>query len=228
MSSSQATFDISSLQRAIDRLAPLTKKTLPEIVNQRLLNIAGRALNATRKASKLEIQARLGEIGRELKRSKAGKIRRGKRLYASIDVRGQSVPLAALLINSARGAKGEKGLTGKEMAAAIKKKVAARQRSVGFNAIGYVPGIRSLARSVTKPFLIGNFRGLAVRGQAKGEATPATESFVPVAELINKVDSILKVDKGALQQAINEEAREIERHIAEDISPLVKAFNQSV
>jgi hypothetical protein len=221
-------FDLASLENAIKRLIPHTKKTLPEIVNQRLLNIAGRAMNATARADKMHIQLTLGEIGRQLKTTKSGKIRRGNRIYASkIAVRGKEVPLAALIINSQRGANGKKGLYGREMAQAIQRKVAARQRSVGFDAIGYVPGIRALARASKKPFMIANFKGLAIRGEEKGNATIATDSLAPVAILINRVHSILKVDNGAMQSAIDEEAREINRHIEEDLTPVFQEFNRA-
>ncbi len=217
-------FKMDSLDRAINRLIPFTEKTGPEIVNQRLMNVGGRAANKTPMADKVKIISELGEVGRKIRVTKKGKLVRGKRVYAKSA--RKDAPLAALIINSRRKKAGKPGLYGKQMTSAVKRMIGGKTRSVGFEKSGYFRGIRRLASTLQKPFIIANMKGISVRGQPKGEARPApSRSLRPSAILINKVKGISKVGSQPLQDAINEEAREIVRHVEEKMAPGIKQFN---
>lgn len=218
--------DIRSLEMAMREYSQYTEKTLPEIVNQRLLNVAGRAVNATPIADKVAITIQLGEIARGLGRTKKGKIKRGKRIFASSTK--VSAPLAALIINARRRKSGQRGLYGSEMTRAIRRMTGGRYRSIGFERSGYIPGIRDLARTLKKPFIIGQIKGISVKGQPKGEAHPAPRnSFNPKAILINRAKGITKVGVKALEKAIGDEGRELARHIDDDLKPGIQKFNAS-
>lgn len=218
--------DTSGLDRAISRLIPFTEKTGPEIVNQRLLNVAGRAANKTPMADKTQIISELGEVGRKIRVTKKGKLVRGNRVYAQST--RKDAPLAALIINSRRKKSGKPGLYGKQMASAIKRMVGGRTRSAGFERSGYIPGIKRLASTLKKPFIIGQIKGISVRGQPKGKAIPApAKSLRPSAILENKVKAITKVGGQAMQDALNEEGREIVRHVEEQMAPGIRQFNST-
>lgn len=221
-----AKLDASSMDRAMTRLIPYTEKTGPEIVNQRMMNIGGRAANKTPMADRVKIISELGEVGRKLRVTKKGRLVRGKRVYAKSA--RKDAPLAALIINARRRKAGKPGLYGKQMTSAVKRMVGGKTRSVGFGRSGYIPGIKRLASTLKKPFIIGRIKGISVKGQPKGEAHPApARSLRPQAILINKTQGISKIGAQPLQDALNEEAREINRHVEEAMKPGISQFNST-
>ena len=188
------------------------------------MNVGGRAVNKTPKADKVQIISELGEVGRKIRITKKGKLVRGKRVYAKST--REDAPLAALIINSRRRKAGKPGLYGKQMTSAVKRMVGGKTRSVGFERSGYIPGIKRLARTLQKPFIIGQIKGISVKGQPKGQAIPSPpRSLRPSAILENKAKGITKVGAQALQDALSEEAREIVRHVEEQMKPGIQKFN---
>lgn len=193
------------------------------MVNQRLMNAAGRAANKTPKADKLRIEAELGAVGRKFRIASTGRIIRGRKIYAT---GRQGAPLAALIINKRRGP--GRGLHGKAMEAAIRRMVGGRRRSVGFNTVGYFPGIKRLASTLKRPFIIARMSGISVVGQPKGRAEPAPPNTIyPSALIENSATAIVKIGGPALQEGMDEEAQEITRHIEEQMRPGFTEFNLS-
>lgn len=215
----------SGLNGQIQRSLARTSKTVPEIVNQRSLNVAGRAMNETPRADKEKIVREVGEVARRLRTTKSGRLVRGGKIFAGSSSKA-GVPLAALIINKRRANKGLKGLQGKEMEKAMVKMVAGRKRSVGFEASAWIQSQKDLASRLKKPFRIGRTRGIAVYGRPKGEARPATNSFNTSATIVNNAKEIQKVGTPALQKGIQVEEQEIIKHLLEkDMKEVFDAFN---
>lgn len=220
-----ATVDSTVLNRQVERLSTSSKKLLPDIANQRLLNAVGRGFNKTPIADKAKIITELGEVGRNLRLTKTGKLRRGSKIFAS-STRSKA-PLMALIINARRRKAGKKGLFGRDMEAAIVKAVAARKRSVGFEKSGYIPGMRVVASRLKRPFKIARTKGISVYGKNKGEGIAARDGWSPYAMIENSAKEIPKVGRDALQEGVDEEAREVERHLVEDMKPVFDEFNRA-
>lgn len=218
----------SGLNDQIQRSLKRTSKTVPEIVNQRSLNVAGRAMNETPRADKERIVREVGEVGevaRRLKVTKSGRLKRGGKIFAGSSSQ-TGVPLAALIINKRRASKGLKGLNGKEMERAIVKMVAGRKRSVGFEASAWIPAQRELSSRLKKPFRIGRTKGIAIYGRPKGEARPATSGFNASATIVNNAKEIQKVGTPALQKGIQAEEQDLKKHLLEkDMKEIFDAFN---
>lgn len=217
--------DLSKLESAVKEMVHFSSRTITEVVNQKALNIHGRWMNNLPKADKAQIQRELGVIARALRTTKKGRLVGGKRIYAKSAT--SSAPLAVLIINARRRARGEKGLTGNEMRKAIDRMVGARKRSSGFNASGNVPGIKTLAGVIRKPFIIARMSGISVVGKDKGEAIPAKESFNPMATIINTVKSIEILGVGYLQDAIDAETADTIDYIERAMASGVQRFNRN-
>jgi ribosomal protein S12 len=225
-------FHSEGFERGIRMAMDLTERSTTEELNQRAMNVAGRAMNNTKMADKAQIQRTLGEVGRAItfKVLKSGRnakrVMRGARLFAAANNR-QGGPRAALIINARRAKKGLPGLEGREMESAIRKMVGAKLRSVGFKKSGYIPAIRALARGIDKPFYIGKMQGISIRGAKKGAGSPAIR-FHQVATIENSVKDITSVpDEQALQNALDQEGNEMVQHFSDKLNGVADQFNAS-
>lgn len=228
MSDSLATMsvDMSGLRNQVKALAISSPRAMGDIVNQTSLNAIGRAFNETPKAERTRIGAQLGQFVKINRINKKGKIKVSTRL---VTVRGSSAPapLLALILNSRRGKASKLGLYGSAMTKAMGKALKSRLFSAGYEASGWIPGMRDLASKLAKPFYIARLKGVAAVGRPKGSATPAKDSWSPTAEIVNNVKNIDKIGKQALQKGVDAEALEIPRHIEEKMKPHEKAFNDA-
>ena len=227
-----AEFHSEGFERGMRLAMERTEHETTEELNQRAMNVAGRAMNNTRMADKGQIQRTLGEVGRAIsfKVLKSGKNAkravRGARLFAASNNK-QGGPRAALIINSRRAKRGLPGLEGREMESAIRKMVGAKLRSVGFKKSGYIPAIRAMASSLSKPFFIGQMKGFSIRGVKKGAGSPAIR-FHQVATIENSVmDITSRPDEQALQSALDQEGDEMVKHFSERLNVVADEFNES-
>jgi hypothetical protein len=127
------------------------------------------------------------------------------------------------IINQRRGARGEKGLYGKEMLKAVEILYAARRRSVAFLKSGWLPAIRALEARVDPKYRRGaarNDRAAKQFGQPKGGAIPARTGWQVVARIENAALSshddkqALQTFGGpALQRAFDHEARSMVEYL---------------
>ncbi len=110
------TFQLESRQfdKALADYMVFQKRTPADVVNAKLMWVAIQAIGLTKKADK-------GEIERTLL---------GKSNIST-------APLAAVIINSQLGKRGEKGLTGAKMSQAITKLIAERKRAVNYVRAGW-------------------------------------------------------------------------------------------
>src|SRR5436853_2213008 len=110
----------------------VSKKSPARIVNTKAYYISRKASWFTAKTSRAAIADSLG--------SRAGGGRLKLRPGTDTDA-----PLAALIVQSRRAAKGQKGLYGIEMATAINQLISSRLKSIAFLRSGWLPAIRLLA-----------------------------------------------------------------------------------
>lgn len=222
-----AATSIKSLERAVVQMLDYSSRTGPQIVNQKLMNVAGRAANKTPMANRQQIRSELGEIGRRLRVTKKGKlVRTSRRIYAT--ARTKNAPLSALMINKRRAAKGLKGLSGREMRTEVNKMVRGKVTSAGFLKSAYFPGIKTLARTLDRPFIIARMQGIKTVGQSKGRAYPAPrKSLNPSATLINSAKEISRFGVAALEEAFQEETADTLSYVAARMQPGFDQFNKS-
>ena len=116
------TIDTKEFNAALREYIKVSRRTLPEIVNKRAVNIAFKAIRYTPKARK-------SRINRDLK----AKSRTNPK-----------APLGAILVNYNRGQKGEKGLYGSKMVSAIEDMKLGRHKSAGFIKSGWLGAVNDL------------------------------------------------------------------------------------
>src|SRR5205807_1063675 len=85
-------------------------------------------------------------------------------------------PLAALIINARRGAKGQPGLRGPAMEEAINAFVASRLRSIAFLKSGWIGAIKKMIPYADRRGGPRQDRTAKEYGQAKGDAKPSVNS----------------------------------------------------
>ena len=137
--------------RTLKEYINYSKRSLPVIVNTKAYYIARRAVRETPLAKKSDI----------------------KRF---INLKSGSV--AGRIINKRRGKRGEKGLYGDMMSAAVETMLAARLRSRAFIKSGWLMAVKALApyaEKISVPSMGGG--EVRVAGVPKGGAEPARESF---------------------------------------------------
>lgn len=218
--------DYSVLETQVKRYLPTTKKSLSEVLNQRAANVIGRAFNATPRADPVRIKTSLGQIVKVNRINKKGKIKQVK-TFVGTKSKIPDAPLLALIINKRRGQKGLPGLYGPAMTKALIKTLGFRLRSIGFEASGWIPGLRIILAKVKGAFIIARLSTARVYKTNKGGATPANDSsWYPKAEVFNTVKEIDKVGSRALQRAIDDEAKDLAKHIDEKLQPETDKFNQ--
>ncbi len=128
------------------------------------------------------------------------------------------------IINKRKGARGEKGLYGSDMAKAVELLYAARRRSVAFIKSGWLPAIRELEKLIPSKYRRGAARkdnSAKQIGDAKGNATPARAGFRVQAKIINaaiakrdKKDALGKYGMIGLQRAFDFETKSMLEYIA--------------
>lgn len=228
-----AKFDDSNLRAQVRRLALSSSRTIPQVLNQTSLNAIGRATNETPRADKVRIRTQLGQFVKANRILKAGKnkgqVRASSKLL-TVNFFRQG-PRLALIINARRRKAGLKALEGPAMEREMSKLLRVRLFSEGFERSGWFAGMRELITAIKatgkSPFIIAQMRGIATVGQAKGDAKAASKSsFYPKVEVGNHAKGIVKIGSQALQNGMNKEAAEINRHLEEDLKPEVLKFNE--
>ena len=124
------------------------------------------------------------------------------------------------IINKRRGARGEKGLYGKDMTKAIAVVNAARLKSRAFLKSGWLWAIKTLEPLAEKRGVPRVDRSAKRIGQAKGSAIPARQGWRVVSKIINTVTSAWdkregadKIAEPALQRAFNAETQSTKEYI---------------
>ncbi len=128
--------NMPEFQRTLREYAEVSKRDDKTIVATKMFYIARGAARNTYRTPKAKVKQELSAL------FNGQSVRKAKVWAQSASGISSQVPLAALIINAARGRRGQPGLYGAEMAEAQRKFAAARLRSVAFIAAGWLPAIK--------------------------------------------------------------------------------------
>lgn len=203
----QSKFD-AALTAKIER----SKSTAAQVINRAAYFVARKALWYTKTANAGQIRT---DLNRTITVNRSTESGRSESIEA---------PLAAIIINARRGAKGQPGLEGSEMRDAVRRFIAARVRSVGFIRAGWIPAIKALDPKVVDRQGAAPFPAEANRSRwsAKqiGDARPAQVGEFPVAIIENaaiashdKQNALQRYGSRALDMAFYDEERSIMEYL---------------
>jgi len=113
--------DTSSFDRAYRDYVSFSKKSLPEIANKVAFEVAKISTTTTKITPKEQIASELNKAG------------------------NNGAPIAALIVNRDRKAKGKKGLFGERMQKAMETLIKKRQRGSKFVASGWIAAVKAMA-----------------------------------------------------------------------------------
>lgn len=235
--------DTTGMNAALERYIPTTRRDLAEIVNQRTLNVAGRAFDHIAphgdgndvQAKRQQIKLYLREpLSTRIKLAHSGK-RKGQIIRKG--ARNKQLQRVHLIINAWRRFAGKKGLYGAEMMKASGAFKARAQISAGFLKSVWLPILKRLNPIVRYKFpfaktsRISIWPGSAGYGRisiAKNDV-PAPEAIFQIAIALagragkpSQESKVQAMEATALQAALNEEAAELNRHVLEKLSKSVK------
>lgn len=223
MAANDTYLDKREFQKSIQEYLPTTRKALPQVLNERGLNVAFRWQALIPKADKSKMEAELG-VTRRLETNRKGKQVSRRTINPAPFIYG--------IVNARRRDRGEAALVGADMAKAAKAFIASRARSIAFLKSGCIQIIRMLSSAAKKSVRFGD-RSAKQYGKAKGSAVPAVESWTPVVTLINSANSgdtkgsqaLQRYGAPAAQRAMNEEARELIRHTRDKLQKIADKHN---
>lgn len=195
--------DTKEFNAALREYIKVSRRTLPEIVNKRAVNIAFKSIRWTRKARK-------SQINRDLKQK------------ARI---APKAPIGAILVNYKAGQDGEKGFYGDKMKQQVERMKLARHSSAGYIKAGWLGAFRDLqphAKVFRRPP-----RGLGSGNAAKkGFGRPAKRGINPTAEIVNQVEGAVKIGAPGLQRAMNADAADMAQFAAKRMQQDANKFKR--
>lgn len=211
-------------RNALIAYAKTTKRSMPEILNQRALNIAGRAFDLIPPKSGSGVDAKRRQIRNYMNALLAQKVRQVKsgpnagRFKKSGQSRDQLMR-KHLIAQLRAKQRGEKGLYGNEMRKASARVSRVAQNSVGFLKSLFLPIIATLNPickfkfPAHKTSNISRWPGSSGFGKVKIANGNSLESVLTVGANLKRPGNAVSIVTSALQRAVNDEAKEIEAHI---------------
>jgi len=124
--------DAKRFNKVLRKYLEISGKGFVDEVNKRAFNICLKSIRYTKSATDKRIKRDL------LKGAKTQPPKRKKRKKGAGKGRRKKAPVGAILINYARGKRGEPGLHGKAMAAQLTKNIQSRQMGRGFMKAGWL------------------------------------------------------------------------------------------
>ena len=229
--------DLRQFEEAIVGYMATTKRSLPEVLNQRMFNIAGRAMDAIKPNPGSEQETRAG-IRRYLNETVATSLKifkRGKRKgrFGKKGSRANQLARVNLIIQSRRAKSGKKGLYGQEMSTAEGKFKQAAQVGVGFLKSPFIPIIKGLIGMVKFKKVKTQWGRISVwpgsRGYGRVQAATATANPKISIQLHWNVKGqptkVSGIVTPILQKAFNDESKEMMRHVAEKLQSEADKIN---
>ena len=137
--------DAKRFSRVLTKYLEVTGKSWADEVNKRAFNICLKSIRYTKSATDKRIQRDL------MKGAKVQPPKRKKRKKGAGKGRRKKAPVGAILINYARGKRGEPGLHGKAMAAQLTKNIESRQIGRGFMKAGWLGAADDIRPYLKKP-----------------------------------------------------------------------------
>jgi hypothetical protein len=234
----KATVDLRQWTAAARALKETSSRTAVDFINGQALKVAIESVRQTEKANRTAIAWRLGLIGRSvefkkrLRNTKSG----AKGTYRT--VKGKALvkenSFAERILGKRFKDTGKFGIKGETMADRVRNFIAARTRSAGFIASGWI-GSRNALFSIVKKKATGTktIADAKQYGKAKGGATPARFSLRSIinAEIFNKAlmsmmgkipatgGNPLPIANKGLQAAINIAAKDMTEELARRLRP---------
>jgi hypothetical protein len=204
--------DSNSFDKAYKDYIGFSKKSLEDIANKTVFEIAKIATTTTKTTPKEQI---------------ASELRQGANSY--------NAPLAAILVNKQRGNKGKKGLFGPVMAKAVESLIKRRQRTAKFVAAGWIAAVRAIA-----PFVKDKTGALMPVGKPKsslGGALPARNINNKASAVIwnnvfggkgkgSKPARVTAVELDGLTKAVNIKVKDMYVYINRKLSEGARRFNR--
>lgn len=215
------TIDTRPMQTALQAYYPTTQKSLNDIINQRMLNIVGRAFDAIPPA---DPDAKRSLIKQYLREQVSQKIRltKSSRRFVKSGVKNNQLQRVHLIVQARRAKAGKKGLWGPAMRVASGNLARKAQDSVGFVKSVFIPIIRTLNPLVqykfpfSKTAHISRWPGSA----GSGFATPAHMlTWNPTARIevefkVKRNDAgVQAILENAVQLGFDHEAVELMAHV---------------
>jgi len=195
--------DAKRFNKVLSKYLDISGKGFVDEVNKRAFNICLKSIKYTESATNKRISDDL-KRGAKTQPPKRKKRRKGKGKG-----RPKKAPVGAILINYARGKRGEPGLHGKAMKTQLEKNIRSRQQGRGFLKAGWLGAaddIRPhLKQKRAKPKGQGSF-------SRKGRGVAASIFQVgPVATIVNGVPWARHVPTAVkgLKKAVKEETRDM-------------------
>jgi hypothetical protein len=229
--SPKITFDMSGLEDGIRATLEHTRRTLPQVVNQASLNVAGRTFDALPPQSGTAVEAKRAEVRAYLMAPVATRLkiyRFGKRKgqFGKRGSRENQLQRVHLIIQARRRRAGLKGLYGQAMrraSGAFKQRASV---SVGFEKSIWVPIIRGLNPLCRFKFPFWKTHNIArwPGSAGYGVALPAKPGLSPECILTAGANyrspgqigqPMVEMESRALQAAISAEGAEMIRHAEE-------------
>ena len=192
--------DTREFNAALREYIKVSKRSLPEIVNKRAVNICFKSIRFTPKARKSRIKRDLKQKSRI----------------------NPKAPVGAILINKQRGEAGKPGRYGAEMAAAMERWEIKRNVSSGFIKSGWLGAVKDLAPHAK---VFRRPPRVEVKDKPKGYGRPARVGINPTAEIVNQVNGAVKVGAPALQRAMNADAADMKNYVARKMQQDASRFN---
>lgn len=203
--------DSKSFDKAYKDYIAFSKKSVEEIANKTVFEVAKLATTTTKTTPKEQIAS-------ELKQT----VKNG-------------APLAALIVNRDRKAKGRRGLYGPSMAKAVDSLIKRRQRTAKFVAAGWIAAVRAIA-----PFVRQKAGSPMPTGKAKsslGGALPARNVAGKASSVIwnsvfggkgkdSKPQKVTDVELQGLEQAVRRKTADMLVYINRKLKEGAERFNR--
>jgi hypothetical protein len=232
-----ATWDLSEFDAAARAYIATTNRDLSEIVNQRCMNVNGRAFDAIPPANPVakrkEINAYMWEpLSQKIKLTVTGK-NKGK--FRKVGEKRSQFSRVHLIVQARRKKEGKSGLYGASMRAVAGKFAQRAQISVGFVKSVFLPvilGLQSLVRfkfPFSKTKNIARWPGSAgygrVRPAAVGQTPTATFTIGMALQRAGAEPKVQGMLNAALQTAFDGEAREMRAHTERKMQETARRFS---
>lgn len=192
----EITVDTREFKAALREYIKVSRRTLPEIVNKRAVNIAFKAIRYTPKARKSRINKDLKQKSRT----------------------NPNAPLSAILVNAGR----KPGLYGEDMKQAVEELRERRHKSLGFIKSGWLGAVNDLQPHAK---VFRRAPRVNLQNKPKGYGRPARQGLNPTAEIVNQVAGAVKVGSPALQRAMNDDAADMKNFVAKRMQQDANRFN---
>ena len=197
--------NMREFQRWFKRNREYSRRGLAEDVNQSAYSVAIGAVAMTKRGSKGRIRSYL--MGPSNVNPKA--------------------PIAAILINSKRSAKGSRGLYGAAMREAVIEFVRKQQDSINFLRAGWLPAVQIFGNAIGKSIGANAVQFLSRFGYGGGGAEKAKRGINPIARLWNSsfsrhtsTDNGIQFAEAGLRKAIDRETNRMRSRVTKKLASL--------